>query len=218
MQKQYQQQDYWKTCECSSSRSTPVAFLRIKIRNPKNRSAFTLVEMLIVITLISILVSVSLISTDTSSAVSLETTARTIVTDLRLARSHAIKFNTKYTVNFDFVSQSYEILHTGSGNLPVPKNYLAGTAAVSDKYIRPVQIPSLNLPDQVAITKLKLKTSEREVSDLEFGPMGGTGPDRNEDTILILSAERNGSTFYIPITVSWVTGQAWLEDIQTLTN
>jgi len=169
-----------------------------------------------VIVLIAILASASLISTEGSGAHSLETTARIVAADLRLARNHAIKFNTEYTVNFDFDTQSYEILHTGAGSLPVPKNHLAGSAVDSSKYIKTFQEQSLNLPEQVYLKEATLITSKSNVTDLAFGPMGGTGPARNEDTILILSTARNGTTFYIPITVSWITGQAWVEDIQTL--
>ena len=182
------------------------------------RHAFTLIEMLIVIMILAILTSVSLISTVGSGAISLDATARIVAADLRLARNHAIKFNTQYTIEFDFSTQSYEILHTGAGTLPVPKNHLAGSGADSSKYIRTLQQQSLNLPEQIFIKQIKLKSSRSDVSDLEFGPMGGTGPARNEDTEIILSTSRNGTTFYIPITVSWITGQAWIEDIQTLAN
>lgn len=216
MQKFYQH--LWQSGRCSSRRRRSTRLVRANRRHLADRRAFTLVEMLIVIMLISILASVSLISTDTSGSFSLEATTRMLVADLRLARNHAIKFNTKYTVNFDLDSQAYEILHAGAGNLPVPQNHLAGSGADSDKYIKNLQIRSMNLPDQIVIRQIKLNTSETSVNDLTFGPMGGTGPSRNEDTILILSTEKNGTIFYIPITVSWITGQAWVEDIQTLTN
>ncbi|QDT30758.1 pilus assembly FimT family protein [Gimesia panareensis] len=180
-----------------------------------DRHGFTLVELLIVVVLISILASVSLLSTDSSTAHSLETTSRMLVADLRLARNHAIQFNTEYTVEFDLKTQTYEIVHTGAGTLPVPENNLAGSAADKDKYIQPVQKDALNLPDQVVIRQMFLKTSDTDVRDVAFGPMGGTGPDRSEDTVIVLSTTRNGTTFYIPITVSWITGQAWADEIQT---
>lgn len=179
------------------------------------RRAFTLVEMLIVILLISILASATLISTNSSTSHSLEANARMLVADLRLARNHAIKFNTEYTVDFDLKTQTYEILHTGAGDLPVPRNTLAGTAADKEKYIQAVQKDALNVPDQVVIRDIRLKTSDTAVSDLAFGSMGGTGPGRSEDTEIILSTTKNGTTFSIPITVSWITGQAWVEEIQT---
>jgi len=211
-------QHHWQSDRFSLKRSRPARWLRADSRQQTSRRAFTLIEMLIVIMLISILVSVSLISTDTSGSLSLDATARMLVADLRLARNYAIKFNTQYKVKFDFNAQAYEILHTGAGNLPVPQDLLAGNAVASDKYIKNLQIQSMNLPDQIFIRQIKLKTSQTDVSELEFGPMGGTGPTRNEDTILILATVKNGTTFYIPITVSWITGQAWAEDIQTLNN
>ncbi|QDT45967.1 hypothetical protein Pan241w_60950 [Gimesia alba] len=192
--------------------------LRATHRDQIRRCGFTLIEMLIVIMLIAILVSVSLISTDTSRSMSLDATARMLVADLRLARNYAIKFNTKYKVVFDLDAQSYEVQHSGSGTLPVPKNNLAGSGADSDKYIKQLRSDSLNLPDQVLIRQINLKTSLSDVTELEFGPMGGTGPTRNEDTVLVLSTVRNETTFILPITVSWITGQAWIEEIQTLKN
>lgn len=179
------------------------------------RRAFTLVELLIVVVLISILASVSLLATDSSSAHSLETTARMLVADLRLARNQAIQFNSEYTVEFDLNAQTYEIVHTGTGTLPVPQNSLAGSAADKGKYIQSIQKDSLNLPDQVVIRQMYLKTSGNKVQNLAFGPLGGTGPNRSEDTVLVLSTTRNGATFFIPVTVSWITGQAWADEIQT---
>lgn len=181
-----------------------------------NRDGFTLVELMIVVLLLSILATVSLISTDSSGSLALDATARMLAADLHLARNHAIKFNTEYTVEFDLNAQTYEILHTGSGDLPVPKNNLAGSAADSDRYLKQIQIDSLNLPGQAVLRQINLKTSTSAVSDLTFGPMGGTGPVRNEDTVLMLTTQKNGTTFYILITVSWVTGQAWVDEIQTL--
>ncbi len=192
--------------------------LRANRRLKTHSRGFTLIEMLIVIMIIAILASASMISTETSGSISLDATARIIAADLRLARNHAIKFNTKYTVQFDLNAQSYEILHTGAGSLPVPKDHLAGSAVDSSKYVRTLQNQSLNMPEQVTLRLIKLKTSRSNVLDLEFGPMGGTGPARNEDTMIVLTSTKNGTTFYIPITVSWITGQAWVEDIQTSIN
>lgn len=214
MQKFHQNDHRWQKNTPASISNRHANLLRENRYHLPERNAFTLVELLIVIMLISILLSVALVSTETSPSHSLETTARTVAADLRLARNYAIKFNSEYTVHFSLDSQSYEIEHTGSGNLPVPQDHLAGTAAASDKYIKQFQIQSMNLPDQVSLRQVQLKTSETNVSDLTFGPQGGTGPGRNEDTILILSTVRNGTTYYIPITISWITGQAWIEDIQ----
>ncbi|MCA9004765.1 MAG: GspH/FimT family pseudopilin [Planctomycetaceae bacterium] len=180
------------------------------------RNGFTLVELMIVVLLLSILATVSLISTDSSGSLALDATARMLAADLQLARNHAIKFNTEYTVDFDLNAQTYEILHTGAGDLPVPKNNLAGTGVDADRYLKQIQVDSLNLPGQAVLRQIKLKTSTAAVSDLAFGPLGGTGPARNEDTVLMLTTQKNGNTFYILITVSWVTGQAWVDEIQTL--
>ncbi len=184
-------------------------------QNQCGRAGFTLVEVLIVVVLISILASVSLLSIDSSASHSLDTTARMLVADLRLARNHAIQFNTEYTVEFDLNTQTYEIVHSGSGTAPVPENSLAGSSADKTKYIQSVQKDTLNLPDRVVISQIYLKTSDTEVRDLAFGAMGGTGPGRSEDTMIVISTTRNGTTFSIPITVSWITGQAWADEIQS---
>ncbi|TXT33352.1 MAG: hypothetical protein FD138_1909, partial [Planctomycetota bacterium] len=83
-------------------------------RNPSrsvaNRNGYTLVEMLIVVTIVGLMASVVLPTlSSTSGAVSLEAMARTLAADLRVARQSAVQYNSSYAVTFNLTDNSYTV-------------------------------------------------------------------------------------------------------------
>ena len=73
------------------------------------RSGFTLVEMLIVVTIVGILASVIVPTlSSTSGAVSLEAMARSLAADIRGARQSAVQYNGNFAVTFDLANNSYQ--------------------------------------------------------------------------------------------------------------
>jgi prepilin-type N-terminal cleavage/methylation domain-containing protein len=183
------------------------------LRHRQYRNGFTLIEMLIVVVVMGILAAVVIPAFRSSHARSLESTARVLAGDLRLARSQAVQFDTEYTVQFDLAENSYTIVHSGAGSPPALKNPLAPAGQETGPYV--VDLDSLGplgaAGGDIRLAGAALKTSQQDVTDIEFGPLGGTGPARVEDTILWVITGTGDDTRCVRITVSWVTGQVWVD-------
>ena len=186
--------------------------------SPRPRVAFTLLETLIAITVLAIVASVVLMSAGSSGTQRIESVARVLAADLRLARSLSIAHSTQWSVRFDVEENAYELVHTGSGSPPPLDNPLApdeetyrivlgrlGTTAGKDNGVR--------------LAGVALENSLSSVTDVTFGPLGGTGPLKSDDTVILLIQGTGSQTQAVKLTVSWITGQVWIDrdvDLKTL--
>jgi type II secretory pathway pseudopilin PulG len=184
------------------------------------RSAFTLVDTLTAVGILAILAAVVVPSLQSTGAQTLESSAQVLAADLRLARTQAIGLNTYYTVRFDFANNSYELLHTGTGNPPPLVNMLAPPTATPGPYV--VDLDLLGSTAQSAgrpkIAFAELSQSHATAAEVRFGPTGSTGPARTDDTVIWLTAGSGSQTRAICLTVSWVTGQTWIGTPQMLSS
>lgn len=181
------------------------------------RRGFTLVEMLIVVTVLGILASVILPSMNsTSSLIGLEAAARTMAADLRIARQSAVQYNSSYKVKIDLTANSYQITFAGTGSVPTLTNLLNSSSSTSGNSIDFDQWSSSRLKQQrVALAGAALKMSKTSVTDVTFGPAGGTGPSRTEDTVFWLSQGSGSDRLSVLVTVSWLTGNVTVGDVTT---
>ena len=179
------------------------------------RSGYTLVEMLIVVTIVGLMASVILPTlSSTSGAVSLEAMARTLAADLRIARQSAVQYNTSYAVTLNLTNNSYNVGQSSSGTGPSVLNVLShGT---NDTTIDLDQFGAGRMTQShVVIGGAALKVSKSSVTDVVFGPSGGTGPTRTQDTVIWLQENSGQDRRSILITVSWITGAVTVGDIQS---
>ncbi len=192
---------------------TIVLKLHRRRRESSDRRGFTLVELMIVVVIMGILAAVVIPSFRSSHAQSLESMARILAADLRLARSQAVHFDTDYSVQFSLAGNSYEIVHTGAGSPPALKNPLAPAGQETGPYIVDFdQLGSLGIAGgEVRLAGAALKTTQANVSDVTFGPLGGTGPARSDDTILWVTTGSGNDTRCVRITITWVTGEVWVD-------
>jgi prepilin-type N-terminal cleavage/methylation domain-containing protein len=89
------------------------------LRNASNdasaaRRGYTLIEMLIVISLMSIFAALLLPNFEPSVRDQLRGAAEIIAADLSYARNLAVSHDTKYTIQFRQASNSYVLTHTGT--------------------------------------------------------------------------------------------------------
>lgn len=187
-------------------------------RNRSNLSAlrrgYTLVELLIVVTIIGLMASVVLPSMNSaSSTVSLEAMARTLAADLRIARHSAVQYNTSFGLTFNLNENSYTIAESGSSGAPGLVNVLS--PGTSGNTIDLDQFGAGRTgQSHVLIGGAALKVSKAAVTDVVFGPSGGTGPTRTQDTVLWLQEGSPEDRRCILLTVSWVTGTVTVGDVQ----
>lgn len=177
------------------------------------RKAFTLVEMLIAVTIMGILASVVISASTSGGTQTLESVARVLAADLQLARSLAIQHDTEWTVEFDTDANQYELIHTGNGTPPAPVNPLATAGAKPGTYVVDLQhLGTTTTGDnRVRLSGAALKSSRARVTNVTFGPLGGTGPARNEETVVLLTDSNGVSPRYVRLTISWITGQVWID-------
>ena len=185
-------------------------------RASAKRDAFTLSEMLICVVIVGLLASVVMPALNNSNTQALEGVARVMASDLATARAAAIRYNTEWAVQFSLENCTYTLVCTGTGNPPALKNPLAGKAAQAGAYI--VEIRRIAAPPRgtngVRLAGVVLKSTQAvptSVTDVKFGALGGTGPARNQDTIIWLTQGSGAATRYVRLTVSWVTGQVWVD-------
>ncbi len=175
---------------------------------PTSSTAFTLIEVLIAISILAVLIAVATISINAAQPDTLSAVARTLAADLRLAREFAIQHNGRWTVTFSLEENSYTINHpdspgdtvfhpaTGADITTPALLHAIGTTTTGDNAVR--------------FRGAGLSESLTRVNSITFLPSGGTGPDRVEDTLIVLSTGVNADMRQIRLTVSWTTGQIWV--------
>lgn len=176
--------------------------------------AFTLTEMLMAVTIVAILGYVLLPAVDSISAQRMDSVAHILSADMNLARSLALQYNTQWSIRFDTKNNGYNLVWTGTGTpSPVPDNPHAIGPPTPGVFH--VDIGKLGMStagsNGVIFAGAALKTSRTNVPDVTFGPLGSTGPTRSDDTVVWFTWGQGTQTMFSRLTVSWVTGQVWVD-------
>lgn len=178
------------------------------------RRGFTLYEMVITLTILGTLAAIVVPSMAPADTERLEAVARIVASDLGYARNLAIQYNTNWSLQFDLTNNSYDLVFSGTGTQPYfPQNSRAYGDGPTTLYR--VNVASLGAStagsNGVKLAGAALKTSQQNVTNIVFGPLGGTGPSRSEDTVVWLTTGAGSSTKYVRLTISWITGQVWVD-------
>lgn len=176
-------------------------------------AAYTLIEMLIVMTVIGILASIVLPAIGNGPSVGLMAAGRILASDLRLASDLAVQYGTQYTVTFDVAKNQYQLTLTGSGSPPPLQNPQAPPGTPAGVYIVSIgQIDGSSTDSNgVRLLTAKLKAGGQSMTNISFGPLGGTGPGRTDDTEIWLIDGPSQNPRYLRITVTAITGQVWMD-------
>lgn len=178
--------------------------------------AYTLVELLIVVTIIGIFAGVVLTSFEPSLHAQIRGTAQIVLSDLSYARSLAVANNSQYQFTFDTTGRRYYLEHSGS-NLALEDLPAFAYRDPSDPSTRQTTnfAKLLSLGGNVELVAVRKVSSSTQtvITTLEFGPLGAlTQP---EDCWIWLAIGQNQSRIYLPIEVDAVTGMPKLHDVQT---
>jgi prepilin-type N-terminal cleavage/methylation domain-containing protein len=181
---------------------------------PTSPVAFTIVELLVVIAVMAILAAIAIPHFQPPMNDQLQGAASVVAADLDYARSLAVTNNSTYRVDFSVTENRYVLTHVGSNaaldTLPATPFRPANDAA--DEHSCDLD----RLPHVGATVQLhavyKASASPQPVTQLEFGPLGGT--TRPEATVVWLRCGVAASRRFLPITVDPVTGVASIGELQ----
>jgi type II secretory pathway pseudopilin PulG len=179
------------------------------------------VELLMAVAIIAILSYVLLPTIDSVPAQRLDSVARILAADLSLARSLAIQYNTNWSIQFDSTNNRYDLVWSGTGTPPpMPDNpHAIGPQTPGEFRVEVARLGvAMSGSNGVQMAGAALKASRTGVTDVTFGPLGSTGPQRSEDTVIWLTAGTGTQTKFSRLTVSWVTGQVWVDPPEMFTS
>jgi len=181
---------------------------------PRHRGGFTLLELLIVVTLMSIIASIALPSAAPSIGVQLTSAAEVVAGDLAYGRSLAVLNNDTYQFLFDLTDNQYTLEYSGGNSalatLP-PNPFHASQDAATQFVVRLAQLPRIGAP-VVLYDVQELTPSPVEATSVQFGPLGAT--TQTPSTVIWLTAGTGSAKRYLSITINPSTGLTTVGSLQ----
>lgn len=169
---------------------------------------FSLIELLIVISLMAILAGVVLPSSDPTMHDQLRGTAQILSTDLAYARSLAVANDSEYKVTFNVKENRYVLEHAGDDATldALPDSpFRAESDPVNQHIVDLDDLPQMGAGVRLAAVGRQSTFVER-AQEVTFGPLGET--ETSASTVIWLAAGQSSRTRYMTVTVHPVTGMA----------
>ena len=187
------------------------------IRAARHRDGFSLVELLIVISLVGILTALVIPNAGTSLHEQLQSAADIIAADIAYARSLAVAGSSKYRLTFDADANQYVLEHSGTNavlNALPPSPFHRSIAGQTSQIVKLTDLPRMGPPVRL-VGAFTGGGSPAAVDDLEFGPLGES--TRSEETVIWLTAGRGTARRFLAVRVNPITGLTWVEGFQAET-
>ncbi len=183
---------------------------------PRHRcpSGFSLVELLIVITVMGIVAALALPSIDPGNYERLQGAAQVIAGDLAYARGLAVANNSSYRFTFDTANNRYTLAHSGVNallNVLPPSPFHSSADSPTQNIFDLNTLPGLGEGAHLCAVGTA-GTNPAPVTTLEFGPLGQTTV--TDPTAIWLSAGVGNLARYISVSVNPVTGLATVGTFQ----
>lgn len=181
---------------------------------PRTRSGFSLLELLIVVTLLSIMAAIALPSAAPSVGVELASVAEVLAGDLAYGRSLAVLNDDTYEFLFSLVDNQYTLEYSGSNSAlaTLPPNPFHATQDSATQFIvRLAQLPHVG-PTVSLFDVQELDPTPVEASSVQFGALGST--TQTPTTVIWLSAGAGSAERYLSVTINPATGLTTVGSIQ----
>jgi prepilin-type N-terminal cleavage/methylation domain-containing protein len=175
-------------------------------RISNRRTAYTLLELLMVVAIIAIVSAALIPSANSGVSEQLEAAARVLAADLDYAHTLAVTYESKYRTSFNTSAHTWTLTHSGTNaalsSLPAsPFHAVQAPATQRTTQLRSLPGASVQLSIYAVLSQGSPTAS---VSDVEFGPLGST--TRTAETVVWLTAGAGSATRYVDVRVNPVTG------------
>jgi prepilin-type N-terminal cleavage/methylation domain-containing protein len=174
----------------------------------RQRAAFSLIEILLVISIMAIVAGLVLPSADPSIHDQLQSAARIVAADLAYARSLAVTHNSSYRIDFELAENRYVLRHSGAeAALDVlPDTSWRNPDDRPDEHVVDLdELPHMGIAAEIAAVA-EGGSLLRAVDYVEFGPLGEV--TRSAYTIIWLVGGQGRSRRYVAVYVNPVSGLA----------
>ncbi len=184
------------------------------LRRTSKRSGFSLVELLIVVSLIAIIAGAILPSISEGIPQQLESAARIVARDMAYCRSLGVSNSSTYEVVFDLTGNQYEITHTGADTTldALPPSVFRKPGDPPDRHIVSLSDTPRVGPEIRLASVLTNSGTATAVDRVEYGPLGET--TRAIEIVIWLSAGGTNNVRYIPLRINPMTGIATIGQVQ----
>ena len=178
------------------------------------RRGFSLVELLIVVSIMGIFAGIVLTSIDPGIQDKLQGAAQVVAADLAYARDLAVGGGSTYKISFDVKNERYVLEHTGSNAAldTLPDTPFRDPSDPADKQTTDLWSLGSDIDSVELYAVVDLTPSPETVTDLEFGPLGETS--RSYETQIWLAAGQDDARRYVSISTNPVTGLASVGELQ----
>ncbi len=182
------------------------------------RAGYSLVELLIVISLMGILAGLILPRFEPSIHDQLQSTAQIVVADFAYARDLAVTNASTYRVTFDLQQNRYVLQHSGANTLlnALPRTAFHQPTDPADHQTTDMDELPHTGPTVEIVGVEEVAAVMSSVNDLEFGPLGGL--TRSRETVIWLGCGSGENRRYLSVCVDPITGLASIGEFQSVPN
>jgi prepilin-type N-terminal cleavage/methylation domain-containing protein len=180
-------------------------------------SAFTLLEVLIVLVVIGVLAGMMIPSSSPDAFARLQAVAGILGNDIDYARNLAVINSDPYKITFDLALNQWVLRHSGTNtsldNLPITALHRPSDPP-KEQTVALANLPSVGGPVRLWDV-WSMSNTPQSVTDVEFTPLGST--TRTVPTMVWLTVGNGAAARYIALRINPVTGLYWIENFQATT-